>query len=226
MYPNRIKRYSHSTPTKDYPSPKVKRPLKSEQIEKRPLRFQLRSIVHPDLLGKDPWWMVVHRAGPSRPQLGGDPLEARAVPHDVVAGTLPERIIYKYLAERLRMVPEVDFIFQTSLEGGRVELGGIVADFTLPMKHIAIQVQGPTHSEYYRMAKDREQRMALYEMGYEVYEIWEYTIYNEQMLDEWMQATFGWVHSGGGSPSEFGTVVSMTEWDDVMNSLNILQNML
>ena len=89
-----------------------------------------------------------------------------------------------------------------SLQGGRIELGGIVADFIFPALRLVINVQGPTHGEYLRVQKDREQRLALEEMGYDVYDLWEDTIYDEYKLEDWLRKTFNWNHSGGGFQGE------------------------
>lgn len=170
------------------------------QITKRPLRFQVRSIIKQEEIRKDVWWFTLHRRGPKRPMVGEDPLEARAVSHDLVRGTLPERILYRALVELLHFVPNADFDFQSSLQGGRIDTGGIVADFMFANLKLIIQVQGPTHKEFLRMRKDDEQRLALEEMGYTVIEIWESEIYDESRLDEWLRKTFGWTHGGGVGP--------------------------
>ena len=98
------------------PGRKTEKRLEMPKIPIRPLRFQVRSIIRQELIGKDPYWMVIHRRGISRPQLGGDPREARAIPHDLLRGTLPERIIYKALVEEYDLVSGSDFIFQSCVE--------------------------------------------------------------------------------------------------------------
>ena len=190
------KREGYYTRTK-YPSRRVEKRIKMPQPTKRPLRFQTRSIIRRELLSKDPYWFTLHRRGPKRPRIGEDPLEARAVPHSIVRGTLPERIMWKFLVERLHFVPDVDFDFQSSLQGGRVDLGGIVADFEFPFLKIILNPLGPTHNEFLRMKKDNEQVMALEEMGYQVYMIPEDAVYEEYGFDELMRKIFGWFHSGG-----------------------------
>jgi very-short-patch-repair endonuclease len=190
------KRRNYST-VERFPRFKTERRIKMPQIIKRPARFQTRSLIRREELRKDPYWYTLHRRGPRRTWIGEDPLEARAVSHNLVRGTLPERIVWKYLVQNMRFVPDSDFDFQSSLQGGRVDTGGIVADFLFKIMMIVIQVQGPTHLEFRRIQKDNEQRLALEEMGYQVYELWEADIYDEERLDRWMKQTFSWYHSGG-----------------------------
>lgn len=87
------------------------RPTGLRQIHKRlrpPRRFTLR------------------RRGVKRIRVGEDELEKRAVSEEAAGGvaTLPERIVYRELLRR-----RVTFDFQSSLLGGRLRLGGMVADF-------------------------------------------------------------------------------------------------
>jgi hypothetical protein len=174
------------------PGKKTERRLLTEQPVVRPLRFQIRSIVkyeyvHPT----SPWWFIIHRRGPSQKQIGEDPLEARATPKGVIRGTLPERIIYRALVEQYHMVPDVDFLYQSSLQGGRLDTGGIVADFLFPYLRIVINPTGPTHNETLRIYKDKEQVMALAEMGYTVYFIEENKVYDEAYFNNWMRQVLG-----------------------------------
>jgi hypothetical protein len=130
----------------------------------------------------------------ARPWVGLDPLEERAA--QGMRGTLPERIIYKYLTDKMHFVPNVDFDFQSSLQGGRLDTGGIVADFLFRYLMVVLNPLGPTHGEYWRHRKDEEQIMALEELGYQVYMIEEGDVYDEQKLEWWMRRIFGWVHTG------------------------------
>jgi hypothetical protein len=111
-------------------------------------------------------------------------------------GTLPERIIFKYLVDKMHFISDVDFDFQTSLQGGRLDTGGIVADFLFPFLMIVLNPLGPTHGEYWRHRKDEEQISALEELGYAVYMIEEEDVYDEQKLEWWMRRIFNWVHTG------------------------------
>lgn len=189
------------------PAKKTEKRIVVPQVEKRPVRFQARSLIRQELIQKDPYWFVLHRRGLSRPEVGEDPLEARAVPHSMVRGTLPERIIYKSLMQEFHLVPEVDFNFQSSLQGGRIDTGGIIADFIFPYLKMVINPTGPTHDEYIRMWKDDEQTMALAEMGYEQYLIPEEKVYDEYYLSNWLRRLLGWMHGGGNN--------SQNDFDDI-----------
>jgi hypothetical protein len=141
--------------------------------------------------------MVIHRRGVSRPQLGEGPLEMRATSHDLIRGTLPERIIYKALVEEYDFIAGLDFDFQSSLQGGRVDTGGIVADFLFPYLMLILNPLGPTHyglgETHYdsmQMLKDDEQVMALEEMGYKVFMVSEKTIYDQEAFNRWMRMVF------------------------------------
>ncbi|RPI49477.1 MAG: DUF559 domain-containing protein, partial [Deltaproteobacteria bacterium] len=112
--------------------------------------------------------LTIHRRGPRRQKIGLDYQESRA--KQGIKGTLIERIFYKALEQR-GYVPGSDFDFQSSLLGGRLVMGGIVADFLLPYKRLVINIQGPTHATWIRAAKDQEQRELLESMGYTTLEI-------------------------------------------------------
>lgn len=190
----------------------------------RPINIHQDTLIKKDLLTKDPWWMTIHRRGIKRPAYGEDPLEARAVPKDQVKGTLPERIVFKYLTNVLKLVNGIDFDFQSSQSGGRMELGGLVADFLFFYLKIVIQVQGSTHSDYLRMKKDEEQRGILEDMGYRVFDIEESTCYSEPQLEEWMRRVFGLALGAGNagvfikSPGMSGGSASYSDPEQQMGS--------
>lgn len=180
------------------------------QIPKRPLRFQLRSILKHEVISpSSPWWLTVHRRGISQQKVGQDPLEARAVPAGLIKGYLDERILYAALVNLLHFVPGVDFQFQTSIDGGRLELGGLVADFLFPYLRIVINPLGPQHYQFRNMKKDEEQIQVLNEMGYQVYMIDQSVVYDQFELEEFLRRTFGGLGSGGGDagghPAEVAT---------------------
>lgn len=195
------------------------------QPEDRPIIYRRKDVVKWGGINLEPWWFVTHRRGVKRPRVGEDQLEARAVSADRVRGTLPERIVYQYLASRLRFAPGIDFDFQSSLQGGRMELGGIVADFLFELLRIVIQVQGPTHDTFLRQRKDEEQISALSDMGYRVFELDDETIYNEYKLEEWMRRTFGLANGMGGSPGAYGAWESDRDitLDDILKHVNYVQ---
>jgi hypothetical protein len=143
--------------------------IKIPQPPFRPVHLHARDVVRTEDIQSTPWWFVEHRRGLNRPLVGANPLEERAIPNSVVRGTLLERIIYKLLVEDFSFVPGTDFTFQSSLDGGRMELGGIVADFLFEYLRIVLNPAGPTHKGYLRAIKDREQSDTLAEMGYRQY---------------------------------------------------------
>jgi very-short-patch-repair endonuclease len=167
------------------------------------------SVVQKEWLQEDPWWFVEHRRGIRRPLVGEDPLEARAVSKEAVAGYLQERIFYKALVMR-RLSPGIDFTFQTSRQGGRMELGGIVVDFLFPIKRLAVNIEGPTHKQYLRSRKDEEQTQALKEMGYEQIFIPLPTVESAYLLENWLRQFIDRdVRVGGGL--QYGAVANFED---------------
>jgi len=178
--------------------------IRIPQPPDRPLQLRQTDLLKKEFIREDPFWWVLHRRGPKRERVGEDPLELRAVPKEQVRGTLPERILYKALIVVMHFAVDVDFDFQSSLAGGRLELGGIVADFLFPNMRIIIRVQGPTHTEFLRMRKDEEQRMILVRMGFGIWDIGEKLIYDEYMLEDWLRRKFGLRGGRGGSGGAHG----------------------
>jgi G:T-mismatch repair DNA endonuclease (very short patch repair protein) len=87
-------------------------------------------------------------------------------------GTLPEWQVYWWLTVREKLVEGEDFSYQSSLLGGREQLGGMVADFILLNREprLVINVQG---GYWHRAtaalkAHDVIYKAALQEMGYDV----------------------------------------------------------
>lgn len=154
--------------------------------------------------------ITIHRRGPQRDKIGPDNwLEYHA--EQGIRGTLPERIVYKAL-KRHGYRPGIDFDFQSSLLGGRLSLGGIVADFIFPYKRIVVQVQGPTHSTFIRKAKDSEQRELLEQMGYTSLEIPQETVFNRMALDRWIRQNID--ITAFASVSSIDTVSSFRKFTD------------
>jgi len=214
-------RYNYSTLAKKYPSSRQERRIKVPGIEKRPIRFQIRSLVQRQFLRPPDWRFTLHVRGPKgRPWIGQNPLEMRATPVEQIGrGTLPERIIYKYLTEKLKFQEGPDFDFQSSLQGGRIDTGGIVADFLFENLRIVLNPLGPTHSEFIRIAKDREQIQALHAMGYEVYMIEEDDIYNESKFNEIMEKIFNKTASGGTQSLMFEDEAALEEISTLLQTI-------
>lgn len=208
-----------STLTKIYPSAYSKRKkILIAQPEYRDLSLRKRDVVRWDQINLEDDMYVLHRRGVKRRRVGEDPLEMRAIPKEALNGTLPERILYKYLTDYLRFVSGVDFTFQSSLEGGRLELGGMVVDFLFPFMKIIIQVQGPTHHEFLRGRRDEEQAGDLNRMGYTVYWLADTLIYDVYLFEEAMRRMFGLPNGIGGSGGAFGSYESeVTNLDKLYN---------
>jgi very-short-patch-repair endonuclease len=154
----------------------------------RPIRMERRDVVLRGLLKQSPDWWSLHRRGP-----GGmskvsdeDPDEARAISKGVIKGTLPERIVYLELIKR-NYIEGLDFTFQSSKEGGRQELGGIVVDFLFEFYRIALEVQGPTHDTHIQKAKDNEKESILASMGFTMLRLSTKVIDNPLLLEAWFR---------------------------------------
>ena len=151
--------------------------------------------------------IVVHRRGLKQEKYGPtDPREAYAVSRDEVVGTLPERIMYKALNDRHLIPP---FSFQSSMSGGRLQLGGMVADFLCEMPPVVIRIQGSFwHGEFDRLTgnlmhgdivqgrKDDDQGQILNSMGYAVFDIWEEMVYDPVLLGNWLDRWINSIMSG------------------------------
>jgi len=102
-----------------------------------------------------------------------------------IVGSLEERIFYKALEDRW-FIPEVDFTFQAAQQGGRAELGGLVADFLFPVPSVIVQIQSDWHEgDLEILERDRTQQSVLESLGYDVLYIWPETLHHEVLLDQW-----------------------------------------
>lgn len=141
--------------------------------------------------------ITIHRRGLNvddyRPP---DPREAWATPQSEMPmrATLPERVVYKALTDR-----HLEFDFQSSLVGGRIDLGGMVADFLIPRPPVVIRVQGMFwHGDFDHTTgnlingdlsqgrRDDDQRAILEDMGYYVVDFWENVADDHILVDRWM----------------------------------------
>lgn len=157
-----------------------------------------RRLTKPEVFNPDPIITIHRRKLGVTDYSPPDPREAWAKPQDEMPmrGTLPERVVYKSLEDR-----DLSFTFQSSLQGGRIELGGLVADFVVDFrKPLVIRVQGQFwHGEFDRETgnlingeisqgrKDDEQRGMLEIMGYDVMDYWEYVADDQFLNDEWFR---------------------------------------
>ena len=190
------------TPFGKYPSRKPKQVrIRIPQSPERPLHLRSTDVVNNELLRQSPWWYTLHKRGVYRPLIGEDPLEARATPKTRIRGTLPERIVHKWLISKMHLVEGTDFTFQSSMQGGRMQLGGIVVDFLFEIEMFYINVQGPTHGGFLRGRKDEEQESIMADMGYQAYYLSLEEIYDESTFDMKMRRIFHILGSQGGSAS-------------------------
>jgi very-short-patch-repair endonuclease len=197
-----------------YPKKTTQRPIKLVPNPERPIKLHRRDVLRRKVYQPDDWNLTIHRRGPRRLAVGMDPREARAVSHDQVAGTLPERIMWLWLTQH-----HVQFDFQSSLQGGRLEFGGIVADFILPDYMYVLNPAGPTHDTFLRQRKDEEQSMVLADFGYRVFFLDDDLVYNEYAFEERMRAILGLGPSGltngssGWPETTFGDDLSQPDLD-------------
>ncbi len=173
------------------------RRIRMPQSPYRPLRIRGRDAVKArgEWQVPRPGGLVIHRRG-KRTRTEGVDLESRA--KHGLRGTLPERVFYKALEGRY-FVANVDFDFQSSMDGGRLELGGILADFIFWHRRLVVQVQGPTHEYYLRFRKDEEQRDVLTDKGFSVLEIDDDDVLDQPTLDAWLRRNLDVSRGGVGA---------------------------
>ena len=94
-----------------------------------------------------------------------------------------EALVFDYLVRH-----KIEFQFQTSLMGGIYELGGMVVDFLLPERRIALRIMGTYwHKGVVKEGSDLIQREMLANMGWIVVDIWEDDILDPARLNETMR---------------------------------------
>lgn len=158
---------------------------------------------------------VLHRRGWDHEAIGITELEMRAVPESQVRGTTEERIVYKELQRR-----NIPFDFQSSLDGGRLLLGGMVADFILEDRKVIIRVQGSKwHTGFASEHKDVMQRALLEAAGYSVMDFWDWEIHNPELCEEWLRRNIDTgMPSRGGGVVVTGGLHQMDEWRPIVES--------
>ena len=83
------------------------------------------------------------------------PQRERPVPPASFPGTWPEYVAYREL-RRQGYMPDVDFDFQSSQGGGRVQLGGIVVDFVFTRPPwLAIGINGVYYHYHFNGGEQR-----------------------------------------------------------------------
>lgn len=216
------KRTGYSSYIDHYPQyGKQGKRIKMPSIPKRPLRFQIRTLLRKEAIhGKTPYWMTVHRRGIRREKVGINALEQRAM--QGIHGFLTERLLYAALVRLFHFVPGVDFLYQSSQQGGRLEMGGLVADFLFPILRIVINPLGPQHYQFRNMAKDEEQTAILKDMGYDAYLIDEEVMYDELKLEEFLRRIFSWTGSSGGDAGAYPAQMTSSQEGQELNTDELL----
>jgi hypothetical protein len=142
---------------------------------------------------------------------------------------LPERIFYKALTDR-GFIPDIDFTFQSNQLGGRMHLGGLVADFLFPAPvMVIVQVQSVWHTQtLYHQIRDEDQKSILESLGYTVLEVWPATLESGQAIDEWFNANimtlFGTssmgIGAGYGGDETWATFITLALWMQIERLLD------
>jgi len=189
--------FKRAWPTERLIKPGLRTRIFIPQRPERVVQISAGDAIREDAITKDTYWFTLHRRGVRRQKVGVDPLEARAVPEAQVRGYLHERILYRYLVTKLHFSVGGDFTFQSSFEGGRSELGGMVADFLFFNWRMVVNVKGPTHYMFLQSKKDEEQEGILAEMGFHVFYVDLPTIESEYRLEEWARRVFNLASSRG-----------------------------
>lgn len=137
---------------------------------------------------------VLRRRGPRRPTIEEghrEEMMAYAEGQGIMA-TYPEATVHYELTER-RYVDGIHYSFQSSLFGGRLQLGGSVVDFLWLERPWAWRVMGEFwHQPWLRLGQgvgDEEQRLALIGYGYEVTDLWESEILDPDWLEDFLRRT-------------------------------------
>ncbi len=88
---------------------------------------------------------------------------------DTLVASDIERIVLNWLAKQ----KITDYEFQSSLAGGRFELGGSIVDFLFPERELAWRIQGDYwHKQIAKQATDSVQRELLESQGWTVVDVW------------------------------------------------------
>ena len=90
-------------------------------------------------------------------------------------GSLPEFIVWEWLVYKRKLQPEIDFVFQSPIFGGRTQFGGFVIDFFFPMRNEAWFVSGERFHLLTPQARARDQlaKVQLAAAGVKVITLWE-----------------------------------------------------
>ena len=154
-------------------------------------RGKPRGYFRTELLQPEIVPFVLRRRGPRRPSIDllQQQIEEYKQEHGI-EGSIPEMLVHRELTRR-GLHDGTDFDFQSSQAGGRLDLGGAVVDFLFEPRRLCLRVQGiHWHQPFDRMGhgvNDEEQRLMLIGRGYDVKDLWEDTIMDPDLLDDWMR---------------------------------------
>ncbi len=90
-------------------------------------------------------------------------------------GSLPEFLVFEFLTIEKKQIPNVDFVFQHPVFGGRTRFGGYLLDFYFNMRAEGWRVQGERfHLERAEdRARDAIAAVQLTSQGINVIDLWE-----------------------------------------------------
>ncbi len=143
-----------------------------------------------------------------------------------IKGSLEERIFYKALIS-WGFADGIDFTFQTSVLGGRAELGGLVADFLFPLPMVIVNPTSVWHTmTLENIRRDDDQTAILASMGYLVLYLDPNIIHDQDALDFWVSRNIAtlWGTSSTGHGHGIGSDVSYTSsaQQDIINRIEAL----
>jgi len=207
------------------PSPKKLQRVvtKLPQPAYRPLSMRTRKFAKPPkLIGRDPF--ILHRRS-ARDTYGPEVQERRAVSSDSVFGSLGERIFYKALTQ-WNLRDGADFSFQSGILGGRLETGGMVADFIFHSRMLVVRVQS-VRWHYFsasEIQRDDDQKQVLESMGYVVLDLWENIIFNEMELEDWIRRNIAIMPTLGPMVAVGIELIDMAIVDELKDQIHRLQD--
>jgi hypothetical protein len=73
------------------------------------------------------------------------------------------------------------------MDGGRMELGGMVADFVFEDWRLVVRIQSYTHRKLLQKKRDEEQAGILESFGFQVLDLWDHVIRDEWKLEDWFR---------------------------------------
>ncbi len=90
-------------------------------------------------------------------------------------GSLPEFLVWEFLVIEKKQVPNVDFVFQHPLFGGRTRHGGFILDYFLTMRQEGWRVMGERYhlEQPQDRARDAIASTILMAQGLKVIDLWE-----------------------------------------------------